>query len=67
VKQGKDTVTLRQHAYALKLLERARMGDCKAAATLMEEQIKLSRQSVAKVDATRYRSIVGGLRWLTRT
>jgi hypothetical protein len=44
------------------------MGDCRAAATPMEERIKLSKQSVAKkVDATRYRSIVGGLRWLTHT
>jgi hypothetical protein len=34
----------------------------------MEERIKLSKHSMAaKVDATRYRSIVGGLRWLTHT
>ena len=34
----------------------------------MEEQLKLSKHStVAKVDATRYRSIVGGLRYLTHT
>jgi histone deacetylase 1/2 len=33
-----------------------------------EERIKLSKLSTAaKVDATRYRSIVGGLRWLTHT
>jgi hypothetical protein len=68
VKQGKDTVTLGQHAYALKLLERAGMTECKPMATPMEERIKLSKQSTtAKVDGTRYRSIVGGLRWLTHT
>jgi hypothetical protein len=34
----------------------------------MEERIKLSKHSTAaKVDATRYQSIVGGLRWLTHT
>jgi hypothetical protein len=34
----------------------------------MEERIKLSKHSMAaKVDATRYRSIVGGLRWLIHT
>ena len=53
VKQGKDAVMLGQRAYTLKLLERAGMGDCRAAATPMKERIKLSRQSVAKkVDAT---------------
>jgi len=44
------------------------MAGCKAVATPMEERIKLSKQSTAaKVDATLYRSIVGGLRWLTHT
>jgi hypothetical protein len=68
VKQGKEEVTLRQRAYAQKLLERAGMADCKAMATPMEERIKLSKDSTAaKVDATLYRSIVGGLRWLIHT
>jgi hypothetical protein len=68
VRQGKDIISLGQRAYALKLLERAGMAGCKAVATPMEERIKLSRQSTAaKVDATLYRSIVGGLRWLTHT
>lgn len=68
VKQGKEEVTLRQRAYAQKLLEQAGMADCKAMATPMEERIKLSKDSMAaKVDATLYRSIVGGLRWLIHT
>jgi hypothetical protein len=68
VKQSTDAVKLGQRAYALKLLERAGMAGCKAVATPMEERIKLSRASTApKVDATLYRSIVGGLRWLTHT
>jgi hypothetical protein len=44
------------------------MVGCKAMATPMEERIKLSWASTApKVDATLYRSIVGGLRWLMHT
>ena len=54
-----------QRAYATKLLEHGGMAECKPCATPMEEQLKLSKHSTAaKVDATRYRSIVGGLRYL---
>ena len=68
VKQGEDTIKLGQRAYALKLIERAGMAGSKAVATPMEERIKLSKQSTAaRVDATLYRSVVGGLRWLTHT
>jgi len=68
VKQGKEKVTLGQRAYMLKLLERAEMTGYKPMATPMEERVKLSKNSTAaRVDAMRYRSIVGGLRWLTHT
>jgi len=68
VRQGKEHISLGQHAYAEKLLERGGMADCKPCATPMEERLKLSKHSTAaKVDATRYRSIVGGLRYLTHT
>ena len=61
-------MTLGQHAYALKLLERGGMADYKPMAMPMEERIKLSKDSMAaKVDVTLYRSIVSGLRWLTHT
>lgn len=44
------------------------MADYKPCTTPVKERIKLSKHSmVAKVDATRYRSIIGGLRWLTHT
>jgi hypothetical protein len=44
------------------------MADCKAAATPMEERLRLSRDStVEKVDATLYRRIVGSLRYLIHT
>jgi hypothetical protein len=68
VKQGSDSISLGQRAYAEKLLERGDMADCKPCATPMEERLKLSKHSTAaKVDATRYRSIIGGLRYLTHT
>ncbi|WVZ92507.1 hypothetical protein U9M48_038564 [Paspalum notatum var. saurae] len=68
VEQGTDSITLHQSAYARKLLERSGMAGCRANKTPMEEKIKLSKAStVAKVDATGYRSIVGGLRYLVHT
>ena len=44
------------------------MAESKPCTTPMEEQLKLSKHSTAaKVDTTRYRSIIGGLRYLTHT
>ncbi|XP_066324565.1 secreted RxLR effector protein 161-like [Miscanthus floridulus] len=68
VRQGKQSISLGQRAYIEKLLERGGMAECKPCATLIEERLKLSKHSTAaKVDTTRYRSIVGGLRYLTHT
>ena len=68
MRQGKEHISLGQRAYAEKLLERSGMAECKLCATPMEERLKLSKHSMAaKVDATRYRSIVDGLRYLTHT
>ena len=65
VRQGKEALTLGQSAYASKLLERSGMAECKPCVTPMEERLKLTKASIAaKVDATLYRSIVGGLRYL---
>ena len=65
VRQGKEALTLDQSAYASKLLERSGMAECKPCVTSMEEQLKLTKASTAtKVDATLYRSIIGGLRYL---
>ena len=53
VKQGKETLTLGQSAYALQLLERSSMAECKPCVTPMEERLKLTKASTAaKVDAT---------------
>jgi len=68
VEQGRDAITLRQSSYARKLVERGGLSGCKPCQTPMEEKIKLSKESTAeKVDATQYRSIIGGLRYLTHT
>ena len=59
---------LGQSAYASKLLERSGMAECKPCVTLMEERLKLTKASTAaKVDATLYRSIIDGLRYLVHT
>ena len=44
------------------------MAECKPCVTPMEERLKLSKDSTAaKVNATRYWSIVSGLWYLTHT
>ena len=55
---------LDQSPYASKLLERSGMAECKLCMTPMEEWLKLTKASTtAKVDATLYWSIGGGLRY----
>ncbi|WVZ70893.1 hypothetical protein U9M48_019522 [Paspalum notatum var. saurae] len=68
VRQGKQAIELCQSAYALKLLERAGLKGCNATQVPMQEKPKLSKSSTAeKVDATLYRSLIGGLRYLNHT
>ena len=44
------------------------MAECKPCVTPMEERLKLTKASTTvKVDATLYRSIIGGLRYLVHT
>ena len=68
MRQGKEELTLSQSAYASNLLERSGIAECKPCVTPMEEWLKLTKASTAvKVDATLYRSIIGGLRYLVHT
>ena len=68
VRQGNEELMLGQSAYASKLLERSGMAECKPCVTPMEERLKLMKASTTvKVDATLYRSIFGGLRYLVHT
>uniref|UniRef100_A0ACD5W1Z2 Uncharacterized protein n=1 Tax=Avena sativa TaxID=4498 RepID=A0ACD5W1Z2_AVESA len=68
VHQDHSGITLRQTAYAKRVVELARLTDCNPALTPMEERLKLSRDSTAEeVDATQYRRLVGSLRYLAHT
>jgi hypothetical protein len=68
VHQGDYGITLQQTAYAKRVVELARLNDCNPALTLMEERLKLSRDSTTEeVDAMQYRRLVGSLRYLAHT
>src|SRR4051812_22170082 len=68
VKQGTDGISLNQAAYAAKIIERSGMTGCNPCHVPMEPRFKLSRASTSPAtDATAYRSIVGGLRYLVHT
>jgi hypothetical protein len=68
VHQGDSGITLRQTAYAKRVIELAGLTDCNPALTPMEERLKLSHDSMTEeVDSTQYRRLVGSLRYLTHT
>ena len=68
VKQQQKTVTLRQSAYAKKLLEKAGLQGCNPCQTPMEARLKLTKVCEAsEVHPTTYRSLVGGLWYLVHT
>jgi hypothetical protein len=68
VHQDSSGISLRQTAYAKRIIELGGLTGCNPAYTPMEERLKLSRDSTAKeVDATEYRHIVGSLRYLVHT
>ena len=59
---------LHQRHYALDILERARMTDCKPCFTPVDTQAKLPANLGAPVaDPTAYRSLAGALQYLTFT
>jgi hypothetical protein len=68
VHQDNSEITLQQTVYAKRVVELAGLTDCNPALTLMEERLKLSRDSTTEeVDATQYRRLVGSLRYLAHT
>ena len=68
IHQQPDRITLCQTAYAKRLLERAGLSDCNSLSTPIQPRLKLSKDGVGdEVDVTYYRSIIGGLRYLTHT
>jgi Reverse transcriptase (RNA-dependent DNA polymerase). len=70
VNKVSDGILLTQEKYASDLLKRAGMLGCKPVATPMSTSEKLSAHNGTELgehDATRYRSIVGALQYLTLT
>jgi hypothetical protein len=68
VKQGDEGITLRQSAYAVKILESTGMLNCNPCATPMEARLKLTKRLEDDVvNPTTYRSIIGSLRYIVNT
>jgi Reverse transcriptase (RNA-dependent DNA polymerase) len=68
VKQASNMITLCQRSFALKILKECGMDECNPAQTPMEARLKLRKNNnFPPVDPTRYRSIVGSLRYLLNT
>jgi hypothetical protein len=65
VHQSDSGITLRQTAYAKRIVELTGLTDCNPTLTPMEERLKLSRNSTTEeVDATQYKCLLGSLRYL---
>jgi hypothetical protein len=68
VHQGGDAITIKQAAYAAKLVEKAGLAGCNPVQIPMEPRLKLSKKSAnTPVDIKLYRSLVGSLRYLVHT
>ncbi|XP_042974565.1 uncharacterized mitochondrial protein AtMg00810-like [Carya illinoinensis] len=62
-----DGLVLHQSKYAIDLLDRALMRDCKPIHNPMTQKFKTVTDSIALCDAHTYRSLVGALQYLTLT
>jgi histone deacetylase 1/2 len=65
-----EGLILSQHKYALDLLHRANMEQCRPVTTPMSVSAKLTKDQgdlLSSEDAFKYRSLVGGLQYLTLT
>lgn len=68
VNQTEEFTTLKQSAYARKLLEKSGISSCNPCKFPMEHKLQLDKdEGGTLVDATEYRGIVGSLRYLTHT
>ena len=66
--QSVDGISLGQGKYAVEILKRFEMMDCKAMATPMASNLKLlSDASSESVDSTMYRQMIGSLMYLRNT
>jgi hypothetical protein len=68
VDQKEGVTTLCQSSYTLKILEQAGMKGCNPCHVPMENRLKLSKHAKSPlVDATKYRSVIGSLRYFVNT
>lgn len=68
VQQSEAGIMVTQIAYAQRILEKNRMGNCHSCTTPTENRLKLTKNSTAiPVDVTEFRSTVGSLRYLVHT
>lgn len=68
VKQEKNQITLCQKAYKAKIVEMCNITRCNPVDTPMEQRVRLTTaKSGTEFEATRYRSIIGSLRYLVNT
>lgn len=68
MKQQEEDIFISQENYAREILKKFKMDDCKLISTLVECEIKLSKDDgEEKVDPTLFKSLVGSLRYLTCT
>jgi hypothetical protein len=68
VHQGSEEITLCQSAYATKIVEMCNMTGCNPVDTPMEQRVKVvTAKPGTEIDPTRYRSIIGSLRYLVNT
>lgn len=68
VKQAEGFIELRQTGYARKILDKAGMGGCNPTKYPMDPKEMLTKdEGGTMVDATQYKSLVGGLRYLVHT
>jgi hypothetical protein len=66
--QRSDGIFLNQGKYAVEILKRFGMSDCKAMATPMVSNLKLLQDTTSEiVDSTLYMQMVGSLMYLTNT
>ena len=70
MKKDRNGILLSQRRYALDLLNRAKMDKCKPISTPMSSDEKLYRDQgspLKEAEQFHYRSVVGGLQYLTMT
>lgn len=68
VKQGVGFIELKQAAYARKILEKAGMAECNPVKYPMDPKESLTKDEHGEaVDPTKFKSVVGGLRYLVHT